>query len=183
MEDNKTSERIAIYNQRWEHARHAETLRQAYMTVYVAITGASIAYIQRKNPSEIDPRLLSLFLIFTAILSLLGLLTSLKFHGVFEANKQAAEAFEKPYEDLRRRKTHPSLKYIRISSFFSIFYIVFLYFATGCLFQLWANCCALVSWGLLGIIFLLVGRHVYRLHSLIAKESEAMSPVQSPPTP
>jgi 1,4-dihydroxy-2-naphthoate octaprenyltransferase len=76
-----------VFEQRWLHARHVETLRSAMASVYAAILSGSLATLKEKFFSK-EANILQVFLMG---LSILMILLCIKFADIFEAHTKAAD--------------------------------------------------------------------------------------------
>ena len=154
--DDKTAERIAIYGQRWEHARHCESERQVFMQVYVVIIAAGLALTKGEWPPP-------LLLFFIAALSLFGCVLSLRLHSLFHAYERAAKKFEKAHGDLDpRHTTHWVVRRIRVSRSFPIFYLFIFCFSVWAMLPR-VSCFQWLGGLILLLFFLATSRYVYKM--------------------
>lgn len=101
---------VEIYRQNWEHARHQETQRLAFASIYSAIVAGTLALVFKDRP-VLDQRTLLMFLLF--VVAVFGLAVTLKWNGEFHNHIKAIEKMKKecymndPRTDLKRFITLP----------------------------------------------------------------------------
>ena len=83
QQDREQAENLReLLRQHWLHARHIESERAWFMSVYAAITGGILAYLSTAGSSELWP------LYFLMVFTLIGFLLNCRWKHAFEHHQK-----------------------------------------------------------------------------------------------
>jgi len=121
-----------VYEQHWLHARHVENERLWFTNIFTAIFAGVISIIK---DSLFDLASVPLIL-FLMILSIFGILVSIKFDSIYKTHKRAAELILEMYNLSHinaQFNKHWVNNLIRISKLFPFFFAMCFSFLMGVL--------------------------------------------------